>query len=46
MYLFMTVLDLNCCVGFSLNAESKGYALGARGRLLAVVVSLAVEHGF
>ena len=25
----MAVLDLNCCMDFSLNAENKGYALVA-----------------
>ena len=36
MYLFLTLLGLCCCVGFSLVAMY---------RLLIVVASLAVEHG-
>ena len=35
IYLFLAVLDLRCCTGFSLVAEY---------RLLIAVVSLAAEH--
>ena len=43
MHLFLDVLGLHCCVGFSLAAESEGCSLAAVRRLLTVVASL-VEH--
>ena len=43
MHLFLDVLGLHCCVGFSLAAESEGCSLAAVWRLLTVVASL-VEH--
>ena len=42
----MTVLGLQCCTGFSLVAESRGYSLSVVPRLLKVVASPVVEHGF
>ena len=44
MYLFLTVLGLHCCQGFSLVADSGGYSLVAVRRLLIAVASLVVEH--
>ena len=35
VYLFLAVLGLCCCKGFSLVVESEGYSLAAAGRLLA-----------
>ena len=44
MYLlFLAVLGLGCCVGFSLVAVSRGYSLVEHG-LLIVVASLVAEH--
>ena len=45
IYLFLAVLGLYCCVGFSRVAASKGYSLVVARRLLIVVASLVVEHG-
>ena len=45
IYLFLAVLSLHHCVGFSLVAASKGYSLVVARRLLIVVASLVVEHG-
>ena len=42
--LFLTVLSLCCCTGFSLVALSRGYSLVAVHRLLIAVASLVVEH--
>ena len=36
--LILTVLDLLCCMGFSLVAESKGYSLVAVLRLLIALL--------
>ena len=44
MYLFMAVLGLCGCAGFSLVAASSGYSLVAGHGLLIVAVSLAAEH--
>ena len=44
IYLFLTVLGLRCCVGFSLVAGSKGYPLVAVRGLLTVVAPLVAEH--
>ena len=44
IYLFLAVLGLHCCRGFSLTVESGGYSLVVAHRLLIVVASL-VEHG-
>ena len=43
MYLFLSVLDLHCCTGFSVVAESGGYSLVAVLRFLIVVASLVAE---
>ena len=43
--LFLAVLYLHCCVGFSLVEVSRGYSLDAEHRLVIVVASLVVEHG-
>ena len=42
--LFLAVLGLYCCMGFSLVAVIRGYSLVAVHGLLIVVASLAVEH--
>ena len=44
MYLFVTVLGLCCCTGFSLLAVSGGCYLVAVCRLLIAMASLVVEH--
>ena len=44
--LFLAVLGLHCCTGFSLVVVSRGYSLVAMHRLLIVVASLVVEHKF
>ena len=43
MYLFLAVLGLCCCVGFSLIAASGGYSLAMVCGLLVLVASLVVE---
>ena len=43
-YLFLTVLSLHCCMGFSLVVASKSYSPVAVRGLLIVVASLVVEH--
>ena len=45
IYLFLTVLDLCCCMDFSLVAVSGGYSLVAMWGLLVAVASLVVEQG-
>ena len=45
MYLFMAVLGLCCCVGFSLGTEKGGYSPVAVQGLLIAVASLVAEHG-
>ena len=45
LYLFMAVLSLHCCVGFSLVAVSWGCSLAAESGLLIAMASLAVERG-
>ena len=45
LHLFLTLLGLCCCVGFSLGAASRGHTLDAACRLLFVVASLVWEHG-
>ena len=42
--LFLAVLGLQCCKGFSLVVTSMGCALVAVHGLLMAVVSLVVEH--
>jgi len=42
--LFLAVLDLPCCTGFSLVVVSGGYSLVAMCRLLIMMASLVVEH--
>ena len=43
--LFLAVLVLCCCTGFSLVASSGGYSLVSVLRLLVVVASLVGKHG-
>ena len=43
-YLFLAVLGLRCCTGFSLLAASRGSSLVVAQGLLIVVASLVVEH--
>ena len=45
MYLFLTVLSLCCCMGFSLVVASGGYSLVAVCGLLIVGPSFVSEHG-
>ena len=45
LILFLAVLGLSCCVGFSLVESSGGYSLDAVLRLLTVT-ALVAEHGF
>ena len=45
IYLFLAVLVLGCCMGFSLVEASRGYFLIAVCSLLIVVASLIAEHG-
>ena len=45
IYLFLTVLDLCCCTGFSLVVESRGYPPAVVLALLIAVASLVAEHG-
>ena len=45
LYLFMAVLSLHCCAGFSLVAVSWGCSLAAESGLLIAMASLAVERG-
>ena len=54
LFIFLAVLGLHCCMGFSLVAASGGYSLaGSSGGyslvavrgLLNVVASLVAEHG-
>ena len=44
IYLFLAVLGLRCCMGFSLVAASRGYSLVTVCGLLIVVAFLVVEH--
>ena len=42
----MAVLDLHCCMGFSLVSVSRGHSVVVVGAgLLIAVASLVVEHG-
>jgi len=43
--LFMAVLGLCCCTGFSLAVASGGYSLVTVRGLLTVLASLVVRHG-
>ena len=45
IYLFLALLGLCCCMGFSLVVPSGGYSLVAVYRASLAVASLAVEHG-
>ena len=45
VYLFLAVLGLCCCSGFSLAVASRGYALVAVSRLIAVAF-LVAENRF
>ena len=45
IYLFLAVLGLCCCTGFSPVVASRVYSLVAAHRLLIVVASLVAEHG-
>ena len=42
--LFLAVLDLHCCMGFSLVADSRGYSLVAVCVLLVAMACLVAEH--
>ena len=44
IYLFLAVLGLCCCTGFSFVVVSRGHSLVAALRLPAVGTSLVVEH--
>ena len=44
MYVFLAVLGLHCCVGFSRVVASRGYFLAVVPRLLIAVASFGVEH--
>ena len=44
-YLFLAVLGLRCCVGFSLVVASGGCSVVTASRLPVVVASLVVAHG-
>ena len=44
IYLFLAVLDLHGCKGFSLIVPSGGYSLVVELRLLILVVSLVAEQ--
>ena len=44
-YLFLAVLDLGCCAGFSFVVSSGGYSLVMVHGLLIAVASLVVNHG-
>ena len=44
-FLFLAVLGLFCCTGFSLVADSGGYYQVVMLRLLIAVAPLAVEQG-
>ena len=44
LYLFLPVLGLCCCMGFPLDAVSRGYSLVVMPGLLIAVASLIVEH--
>ena len=44
IHLFLDVLHLHCCKGFSLVAASRGCSLVAVHGLLIVVASPAAEH--
>ena len=45
-YLFLAVLGLRCCAGFSLLAMSRGYSPIVEHRFLIEVASLVAGHGF
>ena len=45
IYLFLAMLGLHCCSGFSLVVASGGYPLVAVLRLLIAVAFLVAEHG-
>ena len=44
-YLFLAILGLHCCVGFSLVAASGTTLCSVQGLLIAVA-SLVAKHGF
>ena len=44
IYLFLAVLSLHCCKGYSLVVTSMACSLVAEHRFLMVVVSLVVQH--
>ena len=46
IYLFLAVLDLCCCAGFSLVAASEGYSVDAVSGLLIEVVSIVAKYSF
>ena len=44
LFIYLAVLCLSCCIGFSLLVVSEGYFLVVVGRLLIVGASLVTEH--
>ena len=44
IFLFLAVLGVSCCLGFSFVAARKGFSLVAALGLLVVAASLVVEH--
>ena len=45
-YLFIALLNLHYCVGFTLVLGSKGYSLAVEHGLLIVKASLVADHRF
>ena len=45
IYLFLSVLDISCCMRFSLVNKSGGYSLVVVNGPLIAVASLVSEHG-
>ena len=45
LILFLAVLGIHCCMGFSLVVKSRSYSLVVEHGLLIVVASLVAEHG-
>ena len=46
IYLFLSLLGLHCCMGFSLVTVNGGYFLAAGHKPLIAVDFLAAEHRF
>ena len=45
LFIYLAVLGLRWCTGFSLVEVSRGHSLVAAHKLFIVVASLVVEHG-